>query len=90
MIYVLWDILPFATNLDRSTITFPTTSVNNDEGQETLELLLEALAPAFFADQPSEKGLRASLVTALDIFLPTPLQAWYRALAPDFFAWVEA
>lgn len=56
---------------------------------EEIDALMEDLAPVFFTSEPGEASLRARLLRLLRQHLPDGLIAQYRALAPDFLAWLE-
>jgi hypothetical protein len=54
-----------------------------------LEQTLSGLAPAFFADEPGDAVARQKVQAGLGRLIPEVLLPQYRALAPDFFAWLE-
>jgi hypothetical protein len=51
---------------------------------------LDRLAPLFFKGEPGPPEERKELADALAAMIPEPLALQYRALVPDFFAWLEA
>ena len=55
-----------------------------------IKSMINELAPAFFASEPGAANTRELLAQTLNHYLPQPLIPQYRALAPDFFAWLEA
>ncbi len=55
-----------------------------------LEAKMNALTPVFFAGDAGDTRAKQDLSAALKAVLPEPLQPQYRALAPDFFAWLES
>jgi hypothetical protein len=92
IIYVLWDALPYAGDVQRDWMTLPTTTYSVAQLQEqlaTIELLMTEVASAFFARETGEKAARTALSEALMAYIPQPLLPHYQALAPDFWAWLS-
>lgn len=92
VIYALWKAVPFAESIGWESTTLPAVGATIAELKQALshiEGLMNALAPAFFAGEGGDAGARKSLSRALASFIPEPLKPQYRALAPDFFAWLE-
>lgn len=54
-----------------------------------LDELLDAAVPAFFAGDDVDPASRAALLEQLAVVAGAGTVAWYRALVPDFFAWLE-
>jgi hypothetical protein len=48
------------------------------------------VSEAFFEQRPAPGSNRAKVIAALDAALPREILALHRALAPDFFAWLES
>src|SRR5262249_24604337 len=93
MIYALWQVARYAEDANWSTVVLPPVSRSIDEMRQALkniEELMDALAPAFFAGEKGDDQARKELAEALAATLPEPIMPQYRALAPDFFAWLEA
>jgi hypothetical protein len=60
------------------------------EDLRLLESLGDRAVPGFFAGEPGDPALRADLLAVLTAHV-TPLTTdWYRALAPDFFGWLDS
>lgn len=53
------------------------------------EQCLASLAPVFLTRQSGEPAEKAAGLAALRVYLPVPLQRQYRAIAADFFDWLE-
>jgi hypothetical protein len=96
ILYALWNVMPFAEGVAWSPVTLAPTSLGDKALQEArvrqqrLEHLLNELAPEFFMERPGESIERRALAEALAAYLPRQLMPQYRALVPDFFAWVDA
>jgi hypothetical protein len=92
IVYALCSAVPFAPETGRSgplspvagTVAELQTSIRNLEG------LMERLAPEFFDGGPGDPAARRQLRQALASVLPVELLPQYRALAPDFWIWLEA
>jgi hypothetical protein len=56
--------------------------------EDAINALMSEAAPVFFAGDPGRGELRLNLATALGKALAPEITPWYRALAPDFFAWL--
>jgi hypothetical protein len=92
MIYALAKSIPFPADEVFESVTLPRLSMSRDELRQslkTMEELLDGLTPQFFAQQAGDEVMRKNLSAMLSEMLPQPLQPQYRALAPDFFAWLE-
>jgi hypothetical protein len=93
IIYALWKIFPFAQGVDWPTVALPEVTLDIsalEEKMQTLSLLIDVLAPAFFADKPEDRATKQALVELLTVILPAPLLPQYHALTPDFFSWLNA
>jgi hypothetical protein len=60
------------------------------EEQSTIALLMDRVTQAFFAEEPGETDAKCALRQLLDMHIPAVLLPQYQALAPDFFAWLQA
>ncbi|RYX80675.1 hypothetical protein EON83_27580 [bacterium] len=92
IIYALYDVQPFSTE-SYEVVTLPLvtgTLADLKAALSNLETQMNALTPVFFAGDAGDAGAKKELSTALFAVLPEPLQPQYRALAPDFFAWLES
>lgn len=59
------------------------------EDEKVIASLMDQAAGAFFASAEGDPGLRAELSATLGLVVPPECADWYRALTPDFFAWLE-
>jgi hypothetical protein len=92
IVYALWKAIPYSEGVQWTTVTLPPVTRSIAEQQQeiaTIELLMDTLAPAFFMGEPGDPGTRKALVEVLMAYLQKPLLPQYRALTPDFFAWLE-
>ncbi len=62
--------------------------IKNDLAE--IDVLLEGLAPSFFVGERGEDNEREHLRSLLSHHIPDVLKPQYRALTPDFFAWLES
>lgn len=93
IIYTLWKAVAYAPEVSWTTVTLPpaTQSIAEQQaGIEAIELLMDTLVPAFFTNEEGPASTRKALLEALQTYIPAPLLPQYRALTPDFFAWLEA
>lgn len=92
IIYTLWRVVAYAPGVAWTTVTLPqaTQSIAEQQaGIEAIELLMETVVPAFFADEQGDASTCKALREVLQTYIPAPLFPQYRALTPDFFAWLE-
>jgi len=90
--YNLSAVVPFAASPAWTDVEVPAPSPTVAGVRQLLadiEAMHEALAPEFFAGNAGDAESRAALVKMLRQFAPDPLLQQYRAMAPDFFAWLE-
>ncbi|MET7403864.1 hypothetical protein ABZS66_61390 [Dactylosporangium sp. NPDC005572] len=59
------------------------------EDLAVLDELLDAAAPRFFAGEAADPPTRSALREQLAAVAGAGTLPWYRALVPDFFAWLE-
>jgi hypothetical protein len=93
ILYALCAAVPFAPGTTWGDSDLPPVTRSLDELRGALQQIgvwMDAAAPEFFAGRPGDPALRLTLAEALKAHLPPPLQPQYRALAADFFAWLEA
>ena len=93
LIYALWRVLPYAEEVQWTSVTLPPVARTVPEQQQELEVLedlLNGLAPPFFTGEAGEGAVRRAAADLLKAHVPAPLLPWYRALTPDFFTWLEA
>lgn len=93
LIYTLSRFFSFAGGQRWDTITVSPASesvVVLQQMVQDIRQMMDAVIPAFFADTEGDAEIRAALHGVLVRFLSPPLLAQYRALAPDYFQWLEA
>jgi len=93
IVYALCSALPLVTDVRWTESPLPPVTSSLDELRKALhdiETRMDVIGPQFFSSGPSDAGGRRTLADALRAYLPQPLQPQYRALTPDFFAWLEA
>ncbi|BCM94389.1 hypothetical protein IAD21_06296 [Abditibacteriota bacterium] len=92
IIYALCAVQPFATET-WGAVTLPPVAgslADLKAALANLESQMNALTPVFFAGDAGDASAKQELSAALMAVLSEPLQPQYRALAPDFFAWLES
>jgi len=92
VLYAMVTAVPIIAGADWTTVTLPTVERSVEELRQTLaqiEEQMNALAPAFFAGEAADASARAALAQSLQAILPDPLLPQYRAMASDFFHWLE-
>jgi hypothetical protein len=60
------------------------------EDLRLLDSLGDRAVPGFFAGEPGDPELRADLLAVLTAHVTPLITGWYRALAPDFFGWLDS
>jgi hypothetical protein len=91
--YALCQAVPFADSSGWCTVTLPEVGLSLAELRQALadlEAQVTRLAPVFFNGERGDLAARKALSESLERCLPAPLLPQYRALVPDFFAWLEA
>lgn len=91
-LYALSRVLSFAPEISLDRVTLPPerrTVAQVIADTDAIEQQMNALAPLFFAGEPGEKEARETLLQKLKTHLEEPMMPTYRALAPDFFAWLS-
>jgi len=94
--YALVAALPFADEGTAAvwvTVTLPLPDGTVEQLRErlaTIDAMMDTLAPRFFAGEPVSASARSALAEILIAHIPAPLLPPYRALTPDFWAWLEA
>ena len=92
LLYASTTAFPIAADAHWETVTLPPVESSVEElrqGLAQIEAKMNGLAPAFFAGEADDKAEREALSAALQKILPDPLHPQYRAVAPDFFSWLE-
>ena len=92
VIYALAEALPFAEGIAPGPFAVPAPNRSLAELAQDLETIVElvdTLAPVFFDGQAADPRTRRALAEALTSHFAPPLLPLYRALVPDFFAWLE-
>jgi len=93
LIYALQAVQSFVPGELFSDVTLNNSSRTIDEMREdlaVLDRLMDGLVPAFFAGAAGELDRRRAVSETLSLVIPSQLTPRYRALVPDFFAWLEA
>ena len=93
LLYSHTPTVPIAAGANWQKVTLPPVVKTVDDLRQTLaqiEEKMNGLVPAFFAGESGDKAGRAELARLLSEILPDPLIPQYRALAPDFFTWLDA
>ncbi|MCW3096892.1 MAG: hypothetical protein JWL77_2510 [Chthonomonadaceae bacterium] len=93
LIYAFCRIVPIATETTLDSVTMPPeqrTVAQIREDADAIEQQMNALAPLFFAGEAGEPEPKKTLLELLTRHLKEPVLPYYRALAPDFFAWLGA
>ena len=90
MLFTSYRFYPFAPQAHWETVTFrlmPTEAL--EDVWSSIVRYIDRLAPLFFADQPGPPDMRKDLLKHLEAYIHPLILPQYRALAPDFFAWLE-
>jgi hypothetical protein len=93
VLYALVSAQPFGAEVEPGPVEVspPAPDVASyDEDQRVLAELMDSVAPTFFNQGELAKPARSALLEHLSVQLVGPAVVWYRPLAPDFFAWLEA
>lgn len=90
--YALCSAVPFAAGSLGGPVTVapggrPLSAVRDD--QRLLDGLFDQCLPEFLGGRDDAPGPRAELAAVLPLLLAPALAPWARALAPDFFSWLE-
>jgi len=89
VLYALTRTVPFSAIDPAAEVLIPVPGRTYEQAEEDLAVLTELMTPAaeafFGPGAPPEPDLAAVLRSVL----PEPALDWYRALAPDFFAWLD-
>ena len=91
-VYALCAAVPFVERATWGELILPPTTRTLEELRQALQQIdagMDAITLDFFEDRPGERAVRHALAESLRVHLPPPLQPQYRALAPDFFVWLE-
>lgn len=86
------EVWPIPGTQDWKPETLPTLGISLAEYKARLagvEQRLASLAPLFLSSRPADLADKAACLAALQLYLPVPLQHQYRAIAADFFEWLE-
>ncbi len=93
LVYALCRVVPFAPAGDLKGITVPAdhrTLAEIRQDASGIEGQMNALAPLFFAGEAGDAEARKALMQLLASHLKEPVLLYYRALAADFFTWLDA
>ncbi len=92
MLYALASTIPFPSVAQPGSVEVPEETRSVSEVVETvarIERLMDCLVRDFFSGEYGDPEQKSALRDELEHHLPGPLLLPYRALAPDFFAWLE-
>lgn len=90
VLFTSYRFYPFASQVHWETVTIrllPTETL--EDVRSSLVGYMDHLASPFFANQPGSLNMRKDLLKHLEVYIHPLLLPQYRALAPDFFAWLE-
>jgi hypothetical protein len=93
IVYALNGAVPFHEGPGWEEVHLPPTSASLEEQRAShtrVASILDRLIPFFFRGAAIPQEERQTLRQALAGVIPGPLMPQYRALVPDFFAWLEA
>jgi hypothetical protein len=90
--YALVSVIPFAQSLPEGPVTMraagrPLSAARED--RRLLGELMTAAVPAFFSGESGDSTVRTDLTEVISQVLHPEVMPWYRALAQDFFEWLE-
>jgi hypothetical protein len=91
--YALTELVPLGANPAFGACEYVSPAPTMEalrEGQASLAEAMEGASEAFLNGRPAAEGQGAKVLGLLAKTTAAPLIALYRALAPDFFAWLEA
>jgi hypothetical protein len=91
--YSIIAVTPFAQPMPHPGSGDAPVAISVDEKGRLLAQVLtriDTIAPAFFKDDTRPRGQRLELLRCLSNYVGAELLPYYQALAPDFFAWLEA
>lgn len=90
--YALVSVIPFPQSFPEGPVTVQATGRSVSAALEDRRLLAElmtAAVPAFFGGESGDSTVRRDLAAVIGQVLPREVMPWYRALATDFFDWLE-
>ncbi len=91
LIYSLVEVQPFAEP-EWAACQLPPVLLSVAElrqALENIEQLLDQVVPGFFAGRAGDRATLRALSDLLAVHLPVPMLPQYKALAADFFAWLD-
>lgn len=92
LVYTLDALFPFAPQAHWEEYDLAPSGLTIAQSEEHLkmwEIEIDELAPAFFQDELIEANKRRQLLDRAGVMFQPPILEQYRALAPDFFEWLE-
>jgi hypothetical protein len=90
--YALTTAVPFAADLSPGEVEVTSTGRDVAARREDLKALgelVDVAARRFFAGETGDPVLRSDLIETLTTDHLREAEPWYRALTPDFFAWLD-
>jgi hypothetical protein len=91
--YSITAVTPFAQPMPPPGINDASAKVSVDEKARLLtelEATIDEIAPAFFKGDASSTEQRSDISVRLSNYVGAEILPYYKALAPDFFAWLDA
>ena len=84
------DVVTPMTGFQSSPVGSSTPTMSTRDAHAVLWRLSETAWPDFFARRAPKVGLRSEVEAALDVTIPSRLQAWLRLCCADYFEWVNS
>lgn len=91
LVYALCSAIPFSSETWQPTVLSPLTATMSElrAAIGKLETLMDGQASLFFRGEAGNPAAKQELKQAFAAVLPSELLSQYRALAPDFWSWLE-
>jgi hypothetical protein len=92
VVYARTSVVPFGDVPTGGRIQVSPLGRSLAEAQQDLLMLDELMnnaVPVFLSGTPGTEPMRADLAAAFAVVVPAETTPWYRALVPDFFAWLD-
>src|SRR5262249_44855024 len=90
LLYALTAVVPFGEIDPDAEVVVPVPSRTYEQAEEDLAVFTELMTPAAAVFFGRAAGPEPDLAAALRSVVPEPVLGWSRALAPDFFAWLDS
>jgi hypothetical protein len=92
LVYCLTAAIPFAAELSPAQVTLPLVTRDLaavEEDLRMIDVLMDRAAEEFFNARPPSADVGSDLLAVLTAHVSQAVMGWYRALAPDFFGWLD-